>query len=238
MSNYLGIHHCEILVTDIDKAMHFYTQILGLEEIPNPSTFQASKWLRLGNQELHLTFDVTPDANKERHFAIQVKSLQQLRENFQAQGVDIVEAGPIPGIQRFFIFDPFGNRIEFVEHEAAKVQGPNVVVILTRTLKSGQTFENFYEAWKPPVECVSSEGHQHRYNYFSWPTRVINMQNAANPNEIISMGLLHCESEEQYCAEMKRLATTEQIRHDKIAQVADKTVENRQYFVMSDDILG
>ena len=31
MSNYLGIHHCEILVTDIDKAMYFYTQVLGAE---------------------------------------------------------------------------------------------------------------------------------------------------------------------------------------------------------------
>ncbi len=238
MSNYLGIHHCEILVTDVDKAMHFYTQLLGMEEIHNPSTFQASKWLRLGNQELHLTFDPTPDANKERHFAIHVKSLQQLREDFQAKGVEIVEAGTISGVQRFFIFDPFDNRIEFVEREASKTQDPNVVVILNRTLKPGQTFENFYEAWKPPVECVSSEGHRHHYHYFSWPSRVINMQNAANPNEIISLGLLYCESEEQFHTEMKRLAATEQIRHDKIAKVADKMGENRQYFVLSDDILG
>ncbi len=238
MSNYLGIHHCEILVTDIDKAMHFYTQILSMEEVHNPSTFRASKWLKLGNQEIHLTLDATPDANEQRHFAIQVKSLQQLRKNFQAQGLEIIEARPIPGVQRFFIFDPFGNRIEFVEREISITQDPNVVVILNRTLKPGQTFEDFYEAWKPPVECVSSEGHRHRYHYFSWPSRVINMQDAANPNEILSLGLLYCESEEHFHAEMKRLATTEQIRHDKIAKVADKTGKNRQYFVLSDDILG
>ena len=45
-SNYLGIHHCEILVTDLNKALKFYIEVLGLEEINNTSSFSESKWLR------------------------------------------------------------------------------------------------------------------------------------------------------------------------------------------------
>lgn len=54
MRNYLDLHHCEILVTDLAQAMHFYTQILGMEAVPNPSNLRASKGLNLGDQEIHL----------------------------------------------------------------------------------------------------------------------------------------------------------------------------------------
>lgn len=113
--NYLGIHHCEILVTDIDAALKFYTEVIGLEEIHNPSGFSQNKWLKLGNQELHIVFHPVSDANEERHFAILVKDLESARTNLENRGAKIKTASLIPGIDRFFIFDPFGNRIEFVQ---------------------------------------------------------------------------------------------------------------------------
>lgn len=117
--NYLGIHHCEILVTDIDAALKFYTEVVGLEELPNASVFSQNKWLKLGNQELHIVFHPVSDANEERHFAILVKDLERARTNLANRGAEIKSATPIPGVDRFFIFDPFGNRIEFVQMGAS-----------------------------------------------------------------------------------------------------------------------
>ena len=37
------------------------------------------------------------------------------REHFRRHGVPIQEATPIPGADRFFIFDPDGNRIEIIQ---------------------------------------------------------------------------------------------------------------------------
>ena len=113
--NYLGIHHCEILVTDMDAALKFYIGIVGMEEITNSSSFLESKWLKLGNQQLHLTYHPISDANEERHFAVLVQDINQARTHFKNKSLLIKEAGSILGMERFFIFDPFGNRIEFVE---------------------------------------------------------------------------------------------------------------------------
>jgi catechol 2,3-dioxygenase-like lactoylglutathione lyase family enzyme len=115
MAMYLGIHHCEILVTDMTAALEFYQNKLGLHLLHNPSPFADSKWLKLGNQELHLTPYHESDANEERHFAIQVSNIESIAQNLKDKGIDIIKAGPIPGLKRFFIFDPFGNRIEFIE---------------------------------------------------------------------------------------------------------------------------
>lgn len=112
---FTGIHHCEILVTDLNQALEFYKEKLGLEELHNPSSFSGSKWLRLGNQQLHLTYHPDNDGSEHRHFAISVENLSDVRRLLVEKGIFIKDAIPIPGIERFFIFDPFGNRIEFVQ---------------------------------------------------------------------------------------------------------------------------
>lgn len=53
---FIGIHHCEILVTDLSQALEFYKETLGLEELHNPSSFSGSKWIKIGKQQLHLTY--------------------------------------------------------------------------------------------------------------------------------------------------------------------------------------
>jgi catechol 2,3-dioxygenase-like lactoylglutathione lyase family enzyme len=112
---YLGIHHCEILVTDLEAGLFFYTEKLGLKEVPNNSPFQDSKWLELGNQRLHLSYHPESDANDRRHFAIQVKNINDTRKFLAIRDITIKDAVAIPGLERFFVFDPFGNRIEFVQ---------------------------------------------------------------------------------------------------------------------------
>jgi hypothetical protein len=118
-------------------------------------------------------------------------------------------------------------------------QEPRVLVVIKRRLKEGKSFEDFYQAWQPPVPCLETNGHQHRYQYFGLPTRVINAQNWQDPSEIISIGLMYGESEQEFVTEMQNRAAGEEQRRDPLNKVVERTgKQNEVFIVMSDDILG
>lgn len=50
----LTISHIAILISDLDKARAFYTDILGLEEIERPAFRIPGIWYQLGSSQLHL----------------------------------------------------------------------------------------------------------------------------------------------------------------------------------------
>ena len=49
-----------------------------------------------------------------QHPAFAVDDLDSLAERLQGTGVTITWDDAVPGQRRFFAFDPFGNRLEFV----------------------------------------------------------------------------------------------------------------------------
>lgn len=51
---------------------------------------------------------------KNAIFAVLVEDLDKARTNLQNRGAKIKAASPIPGVDQFFIFDQFGDRIEFM----------------------------------------------------------------------------------------------------------------------------
>lgn len=114
-----GIHHCSIVVSDMDRAVAFYKRILGLPEIGIPSTFPPAglrvRWFQLGDQQLHLIPTPEPDATSPRHVALNVDDAQAARAELKNKGVAISESVPIPGANRFFVSDPDGNKIELIE---------------------------------------------------------------------------------------------------------------------------
>lgn len=109
------IDHCSVIITDVERSRRFYTDVLGLQEINKPRTFDFTVvWYDLGNQHIHLLLKDKADTISARHFALRVHDLQAAREHFRKHDVAIVEATPIPGAERFFIHDPDGNRIEII----------------------------------------------------------------------------------------------------------------------------
>ncbi|WP_218244066.1 VOC family protein, partial [Pseudomonas sp. 2995-3] len=48
------LHHVSISVTDLDKAKHFYSDVLGFQEIERPDFDFPGAWYSLGSQQLHL----------------------------------------------------------------------------------------------------------------------------------------------------------------------------------------
>jgi catechol 2,3-dioxygenase-like lactoylglutathione lyase family enzyme len=126
-----SIDHVSVLVTDLAKSRYFYRDILQLKEIAKPRTFDFKVlWFDLGNQQLHLLQKPQPDTRSPRHFALRVDDVRAAREHFQHHGVETTETTPIPHCDRFFVFDPDGNRIEIIQwlepYDAAKSGAANL----------------------------------------------------------------------------------------------------------------
>jgi catechol 2,3-dioxygenase-like lactoylglutathione lyase family enzyme len=49
------------------------------------------------------------------HIAYQVENLEAFRARLVAAGVVITDDEPLPGFDRFYVDDPFGNRVEILE---------------------------------------------------------------------------------------------------------------------------
>lgn len=111
------IDHVSVLITDVANARAFYAGVLGLAEIPKPKTFDfVALWFRLDDgQTLHLLQKPQPDTRSPRHFALGVTDIATAREHFRHHEVATQETGPIPHCDRFFVFDPDGNRIEIIQ---------------------------------------------------------------------------------------------------------------------------
>jgi predicted enzyme related to lactoylglutathione lyase len=73
------------------------------------------RWFALGDQQLHLMPADANDGHIRRHFCIRVTDAAAARSDCEARGLEIQEEVEIPGIVRFFIFDPCGNRIELAQ---------------------------------------------------------------------------------------------------------------------------
>lgn len=117
--NFTNIDHVTVIITDPERAVSFYRDILGLQEVSSPSTFEGAglnvRWFKVGTQFVHLFIAPEPDTLGRRHFALRVENAGEARKVFLERGVTIRETTPIPGAERFFVADPDGNRIEIIE---------------------------------------------------------------------------------------------------------------------------
>jgi catechol 2,3-dioxygenase-like lactoylglutathione lyase family enzyme len=110
------LDHVSVIVTDVERSRRFYRDVLGLREIAKPRTFDfVVLWFDLGNQHLHLLLKDRPDGVSPRHFALRVADVKAARAYFQEHGIRLEETTPIPGADRFFVYDPDGNRIEVIQ---------------------------------------------------------------------------------------------------------------------------
>jgi glyoxylase I family protein len=113
--NLTGIHHVSVLVSDMERAVAWYRETLGLQEVLRPSNFVTPvRWFELGEQQIHLIPNDEPDVVSPRHFAIQVENCEAARKHLAGRGAAVQETVPIAGADRFFIADPDGNNIEIL----------------------------------------------------------------------------------------------------------------------------
>lgn len=99
----------------------FYGELLGLREIPTPSTLAHLElvWFSAGDGvELHF-FKGQPDSGAARHFCLDIEDLDETRRRLSDAGHEPYDDTPIPNRPRFFCRDPAGNLVEFTSIEGS-----------------------------------------------------------------------------------------------------------------------
>ena len=116
----LGIDHVQITVPAraVAAARAFYCDLLGLREVEKPAALQARGgfWLQVGDRHVHVGVEEGVDRQATKaHVAYAVTDAAEWRARLAAAGVEILDAVPIPGYERFEFRDPFGNRVEMIQ---------------------------------------------------------------------------------------------------------------------------
>jgi catechol 2,3-dioxygenase-like lactoylglutathione lyase family enzyme len=103
-----------------EAARRFYGGALGMEEVRPPSSLMVGRlcWFRAGpdGHEVHVYVDEEMAAKSTgQHLCLQVDDIDGMRRQLAEHGVAIEATDPIANRPRFFVHDPFGNRIELTQ---------------------------------------------------------------------------------------------------------------------------
>ncbi|MDR6188647.1 VOC family protein [Agrobacterium pusense] len=99
------------------EARAFYGSLLGFAEQAKPANLVARGgcWFSRGSIKLHLGVEQDFRPAKKAHPAFLVNDLADLRKTLETAGCHVVEDEPLEGYHRFYVHDPFGNRIEMMQ---------------------------------------------------------------------------------------------------------------------------
>jgi catechol 2,3-dioxygenase-like lactoylglutathione lyase family enzyme len=101
-----------------ERARAFYGGVLGLTEMPKPAHLarRGGVWFAQGALKVHLGIERDFRPAKKAHPALLVEDLAGLIKRCLEAGYKIGTAEPLEGYDRAYVEDPFGNRIELMEH--------------------------------------------------------------------------------------------------------------------------
>lgn len=99
------------------RAADFYVGVLGLKRVEKPAPMRASggAWFAAGAVELHLGVETEFRPARKAHPAVRVEGLAALADRCESAGSAVEWDDRYPGVRRFYVHDPFGNRLEFLE---------------------------------------------------------------------------------------------------------------------------
>jgi catechol 2,3-dioxygenase-like lactoylglutathione lyase family enzyme len=111
------IHHVNVLVDNLEPAVAFYRDVLGLELIDTPDQGFPSQFFRFNaSQQLHMN-ELADEHAFRSHFCVEVPDFMAvLRRARSAGAIDLAPWGKIrrlpSGKLQMFVRDPSGNLIE------------------------------------------------------------------------------------------------------------------------------
>ena len=131
------IDHIGIAVKNLDETVAFYRQVMGLE-VSSFEVFNGMKvaFLRIGNSELELLEDLTPDGAIARHVAKRGEGMQHVAyrvddidralQDMRAKGIELIDERPRRGARnaRVAFLHPKSTKgvlIEFVEPQRSSL---------------------------------------------------------------------------------------------------------------------
>jgi catechol 2,3-dioxygenase-like lactoylglutathione lyase family enzyme len=114
-----GIDHVQLAMPPGAEAtaVGFYEGLLGIPQVPKPAELatRGGCWFEDGDVRLHL--GVEPDFRpaKKAHPALVVDGLAALVARLREHGLAVRDDDALPGFERAYVDDPFGNRIELLQ---------------------------------------------------------------------------------------------------------------------------
>jgi catechol 2,3-dioxygenase-like lactoylglutathione lyase family enzyme len=115
----IGIDHVQLAMPagGEDQARAFYGQVLGLPETPKPPELarRGGCWFESDRVKIHLGVDASFHPARKAHPGLLVTDLKQIVARCRERGFDTSADAPLPGYDRIFLEDPFGNRLELME---------------------------------------------------------------------------------------------------------------------------
>lgn len=114
-----GLDHVQLTIpkSGEEASRDFFVGKLKWSEIEKPANLKAKggAWFRCGQHQIHVgtTDDFIPA--KKAHPAILVRNISEYRSYLESIGLSPRDEDPLPGAIRFYLDDPFGNRLEFLE---------------------------------------------------------------------------------------------------------------------------
>ncbi|CAM3981902.1 VOC family protein [Alicyclobacillus pomorum] len=116
-----GIDHVQLAAPEgcETEARRFFGELLGWTEIPKPENLRmrGGVWFQCGIHQVHIGVQKDFVPATKAHPAFRVQNIDALREHLLQNGVQVMEddARADEGVKRFYVRDPFGNRLEFME---------------------------------------------------------------------------------------------------------------------------
>jgi len=125
MTEIMQFHHASLVVSDTQRAVSFYRDLLGLSVLEErPDMGFPGAWLDIGSgQQIHLLELPNPDpvigrpqhGGRDRHLAFKVNTLNSIEKKLKTANIEYTRSRS--GRAALFCRDPDGNALEFIQQK-------------------------------------------------------------------------------------------------------------------------
>lgn len=100
------------------QARRFWCDLLGFNELPKPDSLaiRGGAWFEHGSVQVHVGVEAEFARARKAHPAFRVSDLLIIAKLLTEAGYPIRWDTEIPDVIRCHVDDPFGNRIELIQH--------------------------------------------------------------------------------------------------------------------------
>lgn len=98
-------------------AKQFFGEILGFQEVEKPAVLKkkGGVWFQFGSYQIHIGIEEPFAPAKKAHPAFSIENLEALKIHLTKNEISFTVDTDLPGANRIYLNDPFGNRIEILE---------------------------------------------------------------------------------------------------------------------------
>lgn len=111
-----GFSHSAVRITDADRSIAFYENVLGLKKLPRPNFPFKGAWYGVGPNAIHLISSENRGQKPDplgAHIALDVEDFDETKKALKEMGIEFLEAPSNMGAGRqLWILDPDGNTVE------------------------------------------------------------------------------------------------------------------------------